>query len=92
MANQRIEGTIHGRVQGVAFRHHTQVEANRLHLTGWVANRGDGSVRVVAEGPEPVLRRFADWLHVGPSAAWVEDADIRWMDATGEFSGFEIRF
>lgn len=92
MSNRRIEATIRGRVQGVAFRHHTQVEANRLRLKGWVANRGDGSVRVVAEGPEASLRTFAGWLRVGPAAAYVEDADVRWMDAANEFSGFEIRF
>jgi acylphosphatase len=89
---QRIEATVRGRVQGVAFRHYTQVEANRLKLKGWVANRGDGSVRVVAEGPEPGLRRLAAWLQVGPPAAYVEEADIRWMPAAGEFQGFEIRF
>ncbi len=92
MSNQRIEAVVHGRVQGVAFRHHTQVEANRLKLTGWVANRPDGTVRVVAEGPEPALRRLATWLEVGPSAAWVENADIRWMMAADEFKGFEIRY
>lgn len=92
MSNRRIEATIRGRVQGVAFRHHTQVEANRLRIKGWVANRGDGSVRVVAEGPEPALRRLAGWLQVGPAAAYVDEADIRWLDPSGEFAGFEIRF
>jgi acylphosphatase len=92
VSNQRIEAIVRGRVQGVAFRHHTQVEANRLKLTGWVANRPDGTVRVVAEGPESALRRFATWLEVGPSAAWVENADIRWMMAANEFHGFEIRY
>jgi len=92
MGNRRIEAIIRGRVQGVAFRHHTQAEANRLNLRGWVANRGDGSVRVVAEGPEAPLRRLADWLRAGPPAAWVEDADIRWLDPTNEFGSFEIRF
>lgn len=89
---QRIEAVIRGRVQGVAFRHHAQVEAHRLQLRGWVANRGDGTVRVVAEGPEPALRRFAAWLQVGPPAAYVEEADIRWLPAAGGFPGFEIRF
>jgi acylphosphatase len=92
MPDRRIEAVVRGRVQGVAFRHHTQVEATRLYLRGWVANRADGSVRVVAEGAEPALRRLADWLHAGPSAAYVEDIDLRWMDATGEFRIFEIRY
>lgn len=92
MSNQRIEAVVRGRVQGVAFRHHAQVEASRLKLTGWVANRPNGTVRVVAEGPEPALRRFATWLEVGPPAAWVESVDIHWMMAAGEFHGFEIRY
>lgn len=90
--NKRMEAVVRGRVQGVAFRHHTQVQANRLRLTGWVANRSDGSVRVVAEGPEAALKQLAAWLDVGPSAAWVEAVDVRWMDGTGEFRGFEIRY
>lgn len=90
--NKRIEATVHGRVQGVAFRHYTQVEANRLRLTGWVANRANGTVRVVAEGPESPLKQLAAWLQQGPPSAWVEDVDIRWMDAADEFSRFEIRF
>ncbi len=92
MNNRRLEATVQGRVQGVAFRHYTQVEANRLKLTGWVANRPNGSVRVVAEGPETALRRLAAWLENGPPAAWVEHCDIHWLDAAGEFHDFSIRF
>jgi acylphosphatase len=89
---RRIEATVYGRVQGVAFRHYTQIEANRLKLTGWVANRIDGAVRVVAEGPESALKPLAAWLQRGPPSAWVEHVEINWMDATDEFSQFEIRF
>lgn len=89
--NKRIEATIHGRVQGVAFRHDTNIQAHKLGVRGWVANRPDGTVRVVAEGDERVLRRFCDWLHEGPSAASVDFVDLFWLDATGEFSDFTIR-
>ncbi len=89
--NKRIEATIHGRVQGVAFRHYTSIQAHRLGVHGWVANRADGTVRVVAEGDERVLARFADWLHEGPSAARVNFVDLIWLDATGDFSDFTIR-
>lgn len=89
--NKRIEATIHGRVQGVAFRHYTSIQAHRLGVRGWVANRPDGTVRVVAEGDERALQRFSDWLHEGPSAARVDFVDLIWLDATGEFSNFTIR-
>ncbi|MBK8046766.1 MAG: acylphosphatase [Anaerolineales bacterium] len=91
MEPKRIEATIYGRVQGVAFRHYTLLEANSLHVTGWVANRVNGTVRVVAEGPEAALKQLAAWLNHGPSAAYVERVDLNWMDGTGEFGRFEIR-
>jgi acylphosphatase len=88
---KRISATIHGRVQGVAFRAYTQDEASRLGLTGWVANLRDGSVRVEAEGPEPALQTFVTWLHHGSPAARVEQVDLRWSEGTGEFGSFFVR-
>jgi acylphosphatase len=41
---------ITGRVQGVAFRASAVTAARALGLAGWVTNRADGSVEVVAEG------------------------------------------
>lgn len=89
--NKRIEAIVYGRVQGVAFRYATHSQAIQLHLTGWVMNRPDGSVRVVAEGTERALMTLAAWLHEGTAAARVELVDLDWLDATGEFSHFTIR-
>ncbi len=89
---RRVSATIYGRVQGVAFRAHTQQEATRLGLTGWVANRHDGSVRVVAEGSEAALQRLVAWLHHGPPAADVTHVETVWSDSTGEFHSFHVRF
>lgn len=89
--NKRIEASVYGRVQGVGFRYATYHRAIQLHLTGWVMNRPDGSVRVVAEGTERELAMLAAWLHEGPAPAHVELVDFDWQDATGEFSNFTIR-
>ena len=51
MDNIRAHLIIEGRVQGVWFRDSTRREANRLGLYGWVKNRFDGGVELVAEGP-----------------------------------------
>ena len=62
---------ISGRVQGVAYRAWTQDQAKRLQLTGYVANRADGRVEVVACGePEAIVLLLAK-LYVGPPAAQV---------------------
>lgn len=88
---KRMRATVHGHVQGVAFRVNTQREASRLGVTGWVKNHWDGSVKVVAEGPDSALNRLAAWLEHGPRAARVERLDTEWSEATGEFRGFSIR-
>lgn len=89
--NRRIEATVRGRVQGVFFRHYAAETARHLRLSGWVANHPDGTVRVVAEGEESALSRFASWLHQGSPAARVESVEIAWSDATGEFDEFRVR-
>jgi acylphosphatase len=88
---QRMTATVHGRVQGVGFRAFTQLEAQRLGLRGWVANQWDGTVRVVAEGPDDALHRLVAWLRRGPPAAFVEKLDVDWSPGDGEVRGFQVR-
>jgi acylphosphatase len=90
MAQKRIHLIIRGRVQGVYFRAATQREARRLGLTGWVKNRNDGSVEMLAEGEEDSIRDLASWASHGPTAARVENVDTRWRGYTGEFHEFAI--
>ena len=92
MAIKRVRATIYGRVQGVAFRAHTQHEATRLGITGWVANRQDGSVQVVAEGQEAALKQLLSWLQHGPPAANVTQVETVWADSTREFHSFQVRY
>lgn len=53
-------------------------------------NRGDGSVELVAEGEEDAVKEIISWSHHGPSAARVDNVDVRWRAYTGEFSDFRI--
>ena len=87
----RLHARISGRVQGVNFRFYTQREAIGLGLTGWVANRFDDSVEVIAEGPRAALQRLLTFLHRGPPSAFVEQVQAEWLDATGEFDRFRVR-
>jgi acylphosphatase len=91
-ARVRLHAVVHGYVQGVNFRSSTQREAVRRNLTGWVRNRWDGTVETVAEGPREILEDFEKYLHRGPSAAEVDRVDVSYGEATGEFSGFNIRY
>ncbi len=90
MALKQLQLNIHGRVQGVYFRAATQREARRLGLTGWVKNRNDGSVEVLAEGEEVAIRELYGWAQRGPSAARVDRVDTRWRSFTGTHPDFRI--
>lgn len=89
--NQRLHAIVSGRVQGVNFRYYTMLAASEIGVTGWVRNRIEGTVEVTAEGPRPKLERLVLYLYRGPSSARVEDVDVEWDEATGEFEGFTIR-
>ena len=90
MATKRVQVIVRGRVTGVFFRAAAQREARRLGITGWVKNRADGSVEMVAEGEEEGIKEIVSWAHHGPSAARVDNVDVRWRGYTGEFSDFRI--
>ncbi len=88
----RLRAVVRGRVQGVSFRYYTAQAANRLGLTGWVANQWDGTVETVAEGPREKLDQLLTFLHRGPPSAWVERVDVDWQAPTDEFKDFRVQF
>jgi acylphosphatase len=90
MGQKRIHLVVRGRVQGVYFRATAQREARQHGLSGWVKNRTDGSVEIVAEGEEDDVKDFLTWAQTGPSTARVDDLDVRWRSYTGEFTDFRI--
>jgi acylphosphatase len=90
MAQKRIHLMIRGRVQGVYFRASAVREAKRLGLTGWVKNRPDGAVELVAEGEEDQVKDLLAWAQRGPATARVDKVETRWKSYTGEYAAFVI--
>jgi acylphosphatase len=62
---------IRGRAQGVGYRWWACSEAWRLGLSGWVRNRADGTVELVAAGPAAEVEQFAAACQTGPPTARV---------------------
>jgi acylphosphatase len=84
---------VRGRVQGVFFRDFVRSRANALGLTGYVRNLSQSeAVEVQAEGDKIKLEELLTSLHRGPSGARVEQVEVRWMDYTGNFSSFSIKY
>lgn len=88
---KRLIALIEGRVQGVGFRYFVLEQAKALGLTGWVRNKWDGTVEVLAEGDKLRLEKLLSLLHRGPRSASVYNINTNWQEGTGEFSDFIVR-
>lgn len=76
---------VNGRVQGVGFRWFVEREAVLLGVAGWVCNREDGAVEVLARGSQSQLGALYDRLKEGPRAARVDSVEV---EDAAPFSGY----
>lgn len=81
---------VEGRVQGVGYRWWTLGEARRLGLDGWVRNRRDGTVEILAVGPQDAIDALAQACRRGPSGAQVVAVSRSAAEDDGA-AGFEER-
>ena len=88
---QRVRIVVTGRVQGVGYRAAAQNVAVELGVMGWVANRDDGTVELLAQGAAPKIAEFIAWCQQGPRLARVDAIEIDERPVGSEFSGFTIR-
>jgi acylphosphatase len=77
---KRLKAIVRGRVQGVGFRDATARTARQLGVQGWVRNRADGTVEVLAEGGAEALAQLEAFLRTGPRFAEVTDLELSWPD------------
>lgn len=86
-----VRFAVQGRVQGVGFRYFVGETARALGVVGWVRNRLDGSVEVLARADGERLERLAAALGEGPRLASVTAVRREDVDSTDELRGFRIR-
>ncbi|MGA5464973.1 acylphosphatase [Mycobacterium sp. NPDC050041] len=87
----RLTAWVHGRVQGVGFRWWTRSRALELGLTGYAANKPDGRVQVVAQGPREACLRLLDLLRGETTPGVVSTVVADWSDAGEPITGFRER-
>lgn len=80
---------IAGRVQGVGFRHAMRARARLLGVTGWVRNRGDGSVEAMIAGDAAQVEELLLWTRHGPPGARVDGVAVD--PGCGEYADFACR-
>ncbi|MEJ2087775.1 MAG: acylphosphatase [Gammaproteobacteria bacterium] len=91
MSSETIRGRVSGRVQRVSYRASLKREADRLGVTGWVRNLGDGRVEFLASGPTEAVQNLLDWARRGPPFARVDAVATERCDEPAP-GGFEVRY
>lgn len=81
-----------GTVQGVGFRKFVKDIAAKMGVKGLVRNLPDGTVEVVAEGDEELLRKFLEAIEEGPPLAEVTHMAYEFRNKEGGFDKFEIEY
>ena len=81
---------IAGKVQGVGYRAWATRIAVSLGLRGWVRNRSDGSVELLATGDDDAVAAIIEACRGGPSGARVDSIEIFEGDDPGN-AGFTAR-
>ncbi len=77
-------------MQGVFFRDSARQRATAHGVAGWIANRPDGSVEAVLEGPPDAVERVVRFMRTAPPQASVERAQVEAEEPEG-LTGFEVR-
>lgn len=88
MIRKRV--VVRGFVQGVFFRDSLRRLAERRGVAGWVANRADGSVEAVLEGPASTVDELVEWMREGPRGARVDELESSREEPEG-MTGFAVR-
>jgi acylphosphatase/DNA-binding transcriptional MerR regulator len=87
---KRFSAVAAGRVQRVGFREHVYKETFDKDISGYVKNLDIGEVEIVAEGSEEDLRALINRINIVRYPIAVKSFTIKWQEATGEFTTFEI--
>jgi acylphosphatase len=90
---KRITAIARGRVQGVGYRYFVTGCARVAGVCGFVKNKPDGSVLIVAEGEREALRVFQKLVRASDEAVIrVDTFSVSTGEANGEFAGFWVRW
>jgi acylphosphatase len=81
---------VEGKVQGVFFRDWAVETARAIGVAGWVRNRRDGSVELLAAGEAEAVDRFIARLREGSPPSRVDRLIVEEV-APGAIDGFTRR-
>lgn len=84
----RLTAHVTGRVQETGYRARVATIAKAFGLKGFVQNITDGSVKIIAEGEEVDINRFADAVKINNAIIDVTGMHKEYSLASGEYDDF----
>ena len=91
MADVRAIIFAKGDVQRVGYRDVVERIARKMKLTGFVENIKPYDVKIVCEGDKARIEEFKEKINIKEFPIYVEELDVVFEPATGEFEYFEIK-
>ncbi len=85
-----IEIKVYGRVQGVGYRYFIKQKAEEIGIKGWVKNKADGSVEILAQGEPEKIENFINYCERGTSYSSVEHVNTQEVPLS-ENNSFKIK-
>jgi Acylphosphatases len=85
---KRLIAYVSGRVQQVGYRSRAVTIARALDVKGSIQNLPDGRVKVIADGEEADLERFANALKMNNAIIDVTGIEREYSKATGKYENF----
>jgi len=89
----KAELLVKGAAQKAGYRDYVQEAARGLGVKGFVENLRDGSVRIVCEAEEPIIKEFIELVDVEKDLIAVESIEVVGRGpGVGEFEYFDIKY
>jgi len=83
---------VSGRVQGVGFRYFAQREAQLLGISGYAKNLYDGTVEILAQGEDEILKEYIKTIKSGPNFGYVNDLQSYECPVVDKYQEFLIEY
>lgn len=82
---------IEGRLQAMNFRFHTQQQAKKLDLVGFVRSLSDGRIEIEVQGGKDNIRKLLAWCQEEPQSSQIKSIFYRYDEPNDRYSDFIVR-
>src|SRR3989344_3661985 len=87
---KELRAEVYGRVQGVGFRDSIKRFADSAAIKGFVMNKDDGGVSILAQGEEKKLRELIFEIEKGPGFSKIDSMSYNFCDIGKEYPDFSV--